>query len=82
MIFPFAIETVTGQSPRHLVRVVPIPQVVKDFTDCWAFHTAAWNEEELYSSRNVQDIVSKHGSWNMPPCAEPPPRPGESTAVS
>lgn len=45
-------------------------QVVKDFIDHEAFHTTAWNEEELYSSRNIQDIVSKHGCWNTLPCAE------------
>lgn len=68
--FPFLTETMTGQSLRHLVTVVAIPQVMKDFTDDEAFHTTAWNEEELYSSRNIQDVVSKHGSWNMLPCAE------------
>lgn len=70
MFFSFLTETVTGQSLRHLVMMVAMPQIVKDFIDHEAFHTTAWNEEELYSSRNIQDIVSKHGHWNMLPCAE------------
>lgn len=31
--FSFLTETVTGQTLRHLVTVVAIPEVVKDFVD-------------------------------------------------